>query len=63
MKTAIAELTADGFSRVFLLNATTPNTLPDGTNIDVGCAAHPSATQNLLAFARARPIVASVLGW
>lgn len=63
MHSAIAALSAEGFTKVLLLNATTPNVLPDGTAIDNGCAGHPSAAQNLLAFERARPVVASALGW
>jgi hypothetical protein len=61
MNLAIAALAGD-FPRVALLNGTSPNVDPrSGANIDTGCAGHPSAAQNLLAFARMQPVVAAAL--
>jgi hypothetical protein len=48
---------------VQFLNATVPNSI-NCTNIDNGCADHPSAMQQLLTFERARStIVAAALNW
>lgn len=63
MLDAVATLQAAGFANVAFLNGTSPNVDPDGQRIDNGCAGHPSAAQNLLAFASMRPIVAAALGW
>ena len=40
-----------------------PATLPDGTPVALGCGGHPSAQAHGLAFARAQPVIAKVLGW
>ena len=63
MAAAIGVLRGEGFARVSLLNATVPDVAPDGSFIGNGCAGHPSQAQNALAFARARPVLAEVLGW
>lgn len=63
MLDAVATLTAAG-ARAFFLNGTSPGVDPaSGADIDNGCAGHPSAEQNALAFARMRPAVAAALGW
>lgn len=64
MGDAVAALRGEGFQRVALLNGTSPNVDPaTGANIANGCAGHPSAAQNALAFERMRPVVAAALGW
>jgi hypothetical protein len=64
MADAVDTLRSAGFSSVQLLNGTSPNVDPvSGADIANGCAGHPSAAQNTLAFARMQPIVAAVLGW
>ena len=64
MADAVVALQGQGFKHAALLNGTTPNNDPcTGAPIDNGCAGHPSAAQNALAFARMRPIVAAALGW
>ena len=61
MTLAVAALAGD-FPRVSLLNGTSPNVDPrSGANIDTGCAGHPSAAQNVLAFERMQPVVAAAL--
>jgi len=61
MTLAIAALAGD-FPHVALLNGTSPNVDPrSGANIDTGCAGHPSAAQNVLAFERMQPVVAAAL--
>lgn len=62
MLKVIPRLTSEGFTRVSFLNATTPGSV-NGTNIDNGCAGHPSAAQNVIAAGIAAPIVRKVLGW
>lgn len=62
MGLAVPRLQASGFSNVFFLNATAPDVI-NGTNIDTGCAGHPSAAQQAFSFQRARPAIAKVLGW
>jgi hypothetical protein len=61
MLIAVSNLSAAGFNVAFL-NATSPNSL-NGTDIDNGCAGHPSAAQQAYAAARARPTIAKALGW
>lgn len=63
MTDAVSTLRAAGFTNTALLNGTTPTLGPGGVYIANGCAGHPSAAQNELAFARLRPIVAQALGW
>lgn len=64
MGDAVAALRAAGFSKVSLLNGTAPNADPaTGANIANGCAGHPSAAQNVLAFDRMQPVVAAALNW
>ena len=63
MGDAITTLQAAGFSNVAFLNGTSPNVDDCGNFIDNGCAGHPSAAQNLLAFARMQPVIAAALGW
>jgi hypothetical protein len=64
MGDAVAALRGSGFSKVAMLNGTTPSLDPASHEyIDNGCAGHPSAAQNALAFARMQPIVAAALGW
>lgn len=64
MGDAVAALRGADFSRVALLNGTTPSLEPVSHEyIANGCAGHPSAAQNALAFARMQPIVAAALGW
>lgn len=61
MKIAVSNLVGKGV-KAFFLNATSPNEA-NGTNIDTGCAGHPSAAQARLAAERAAPVVSAVLGW
>lgn len=63
MGDAVSALRAAGFLNAALLNGTSPGIGPGGVDIDNGCAGHPSAAQNLLAFARMQPVVAAALGW
>jgi len=64
MGDAVAALRAAGFTAAYLLNGTSPNVDPaTGAGIANGCAGHPSAAQNVLAFNRMQPIVAAALGW
>ncbi len=63
MADAVAALRAAGFANAALLNGTTPALGPGGEDIDNGCAGHPSAAQNQLAYERMRPVVAAALGW
>ena len=64
MADAVAVLQAAGFSRTSLLNGTSPSLDPASKEyIANGCAGHPSAAQNALAFARMQPVVAAALGW
>ncbi len=63
MADAVAALRAAGFANAALLNGTTPALGPGGVVLDNGCAGHPSAAQNQLAYERMRPIVAAALGW
>lgn len=63
MGDAVGALQREGFTAVSLLNGTSPGINDCGENIDNGCAGHPSAAQNLLAFARMQPVVAAALGW
>jgi hypothetical protein len=62
MLKVIPRLASEGYTRVSFLNATTPGSV-NGTNIDNGCAGHPSAAQNVIAAGIAAPIVRKVLGW
>ena len=64
MGDAVGKLRSAGFTRVQVLNGTSPNVDPmSGAVIDNGCAGHPSAAQNVLAFQRMQPIIAAILGW
>lgn len=64
MGDAVAALKAAGFTAAYLLNGTSPNADPaTGAGIANGCAGHPSAAQNVLAFNRMQPVVAAALGW
>lgn len=63
MGDAVATLQSAGFTNVALLNGTSPNVDRAGDDIDNGCAGHPSAAQNVIAFERMRPVVAQALGW
>jgi hypothetical protein len=63
MGDAVVALQAAGFTNVAFLNGTSPNVDAAGANIDNGCAGHPSAAQNQLAYERIRPVLAQALGW
>ena len=64
MLDAVATLRAAGFVNAAFLNGTSPNVDPrTGDDINNGCAGHPSVAQNLLAFARLRPVIAAARGW
>lgn len=63
MGDAVTTLRAAGFANAAFLNGTTPTLGPGGVYIANGCAGHPSAAQNVLAFNRMRPSVAQALGW
>lgn len=59
---AVEQLQAE-FPKAMLLNGTTPSLDPIcNTNIDNGCAGHPSFAQNVLSFERIYPVVAAELG-
>jgi hypothetical protein len=62
MLAAIPSLLQKGYTRVAFLNATAPDAV-NGTNIDNGCAGHPSAAQQEWAYLQARPVIAQALGW
>jgi hypothetical protein len=62
MQLAVPQLRAAGYTRAAFLNATAPNVI-NGTNVDTGCAGHPSAAQARFSAQRAAPVVAGVLGW
>lgn len=61
MKMALADPGMAGLN-VSFLNATAPDVV-NGTNIDVGCAGHPSIAQQQQTFLAARPVIAQALGW
>ena len=61
MALALPQLAAAGFTVAFL-NATAPDFVGN-VSIDTGCAGHPSAAQQQIAFERARAALAPALGW
>ena len=62
MLAAVPSLQQQGYTGVAFLNATAPNQV-NGTNIDNGCAGHPSAAQQEITYLQARAVIAEALGW